>query len=552
VVLTSGQTLAPLRNPEAPAEKRKTYAGWLGLFLVILFVSYVRIRLLDFPLERDEGEFAYYAQLLLQMIPPFGGVYTMKLPGTALCYAAIMGLLGQTTTAIHLGLWLVNGLAILLLFVLVKKLLSPRVALIAAASFAVLSLGPGVNGFAAHATQFVVLFALAGTLVLLQGLERRTWPWFLGSGLLFGLSFLMKQPAVFFGGFGLSVILLEEYRARPRHLKSAISRVSLFGTGALFPLAVIVAVASRFEGFDKFWFWTFRYPLIYATQVPLAEAPKQFLSRFALVSANFVWLWGLAGAGLLALCLDQRLKGKRSFITLFLLFSCLSVLPGFHFWPHYFVTCLSAVAILIALAVDYARVFLVRRLKWSFWGYLPAAAFLLILVLGVYGERNFFFLERPETLSRVFYEANPFIESIKISEFLKARTSKADKIAVIGSEPQIYFYTQRLAATGYIYTYMMMESQPDNLAMQKEMAAEIEKAGPKYLIVVNVGYSWAPGEHSPRFIFDWLAGYREHYVPVGIAEIVSFDETRYYWLQEAQDHRVESPNSVVIYERKDE
>ena len=32
----------------------------------MLFVIIVRIRLLDFPLERDEGEYAYMGQLILQ------------------------------------------------------------------------------------------------------------------------------------------------------------------------------------------------------------------------------------------------------------------------------------------------------------------------------------------------------------------------------------------------------------------------------------------------------------------------------------------------------
>lgn len=37
------------------------------------------------PLERDEGEYAYAGQLMLQGIPPYQLAYNMKLPGT---YAA--------------------------------------------------------------------------------------------------------------------------------------------------------------------------------------------------------------------------------------------------------------------------------------------------------------------------------------------------------------------------------------------------------------------------------------------------------------------------------
>ena len=43
---------------------------WAIVLVIIFFAAMVRIRLLDIPLERDEGEYAYTGQLLLQGIPP--------------------------------------------------------------------------------------------------------------------------------------------------------------------------------------------------------------------------------------------------------------------------------------------------------------------------------------------------------------------------------------------------------------------------------------------------------------------------------------------------
>jgi hypothetical protein len=51
---------------------------------VILAVIAARIRLLSAPLERDEGEYGYLGQLILQGIPPYGVAANMKLPGTYL------------------------------------------------------------------------------------------------------------------------------------------------------------------------------------------------------------------------------------------------------------------------------------------------------------------------------------------------------------------------------------------------------------------------------------------------------------------------------------
>jgi hypothetical protein len=78
---------------------------------------------------------------------------------------------------------------------------------------------------------------------------------------------------------------------------------------------------------------------------------------------------------------------------------------------------------------------------------------------------------------------------------------------VIGSEPEIYFYSHRRSATGYIYTYPLMERQSLAAKMQKEMTAEIEKADPEYVVWVNHTLSWAANADSDKGIFDWWQGY---------------------------------------------
>src|SRR5690242_21560976 len=98
-------------------------APWLILGLTILLILAIRVRLRDMPLERDEGEYAYAGQLLLQGVPPYKEAYNMKLPGTYVAYAVIMALFGQTPTGIHLGVAVGNALSIILVFLLGRKLL---------------------------------------------------------------------------------------------------------------------------------------------------------------------------------------------------------------------------------------------------------------------------------------------------------------------------------------------------------------------------------------------------------------------------------------------
>src|SRR5205807_6764166 len=99
--------------------------GWCVLAaLVFGLVIAVRIRLLDIPLERDEGEYAYAGQLMLQGIPPYTLAYSMKFPGTYASYALIMSIFGQTIFGIHFGLLLVNAATIALIFFLGRRLIN--------------------------------------------------------------------------------------------------------------------------------------------------------------------------------------------------------------------------------------------------------------------------------------------------------------------------------------------------------------------------------------------------------------------------------------------
>src|ERR1035441_9938965 len=93
---------------------------WMVVLLVMLGAGLLRWRLLDMPLERDEGEYAYAGQLMLQGIPPYQLACNMKLPGTYAAYAALMAVFGQSIAGIHWGLMLVNCAAILLVYRLGK------------------------------------------------------------------------------------------------------------------------------------------------------------------------------------------------------------------------------------------------------------------------------------------------------------------------------------------------------------------------------------------------------------------------------------------------
>jgi hypothetical protein len=113
----------------------------------------------------------------------------------------------------------------------------------------------------------------------------------------------------------------------------------------------------------------------------------------------------------------------------------------------------------------------------------------------------------PAQAVRDIYGTTLFSEVSKVADYLNANTAKDARVAVLGSEPEIYFHAHRPSASGYIYTYPLMETHSYALKMQEEMIAEIERSKPEYFVYVDDDYSWLPRENSQHRLDDWWKAY---------------------------------------------
>ena len=326
------------------------FIAWALLAMALIFAIYVRVRLREFPLERDEGEFAYAGQLILQGVPPYQLAYNMKLPGTYIAYAALMAVFGQTTAGIHLGLLAVNLATLVLLYRFVRELFDPFSAGMAALAYSILSVSPAVLGMAAHATHFVAFFGLAGTYLLWRHLQSGRWWQAFASGLLLGIAFLMKQQGVFLMIFGGGFLLLHGLLLATYPRKRLPVALGLYSLAAVLPYGLICFWLWRAGVWEKFWFWTVEYASKYVQRFPLSVAGT-FLWQHASNIVEPNWPLGLlALAGIAGVAILGRGKpGLRSFVFGFLVFSFFCVCPGFYFREHYFIVMLPAVATLIGV-----------------------------------------------------------------------------------------------------------------------------------------------------------------------------------------------------------
>jgi 4-amino-4-deoxy-L-arabinose transferase-like glycosyltransferase len=527
-------------------KENRTCSLLLSMLALLAFATalYVRIRLLGTPLERDEGEYAYVAQLLLKGIPPYTYAYTMKLPGIALVYALFMSIFGQSAAGIHIGLLLVNTACTGLVYLLGRRLFTHDTALIAAAFYALLSLSQSVMGIFAHATHLVVLFSLAGMILLDRALKRTQPPLILLAGICFGMAFLMKQHAAVLIPFALA---FQIWPSDKGNRKLFLRDCTIFLTGAAAPYIIVALWLFKAGVFARFWFWTVQYAREYATGLSLTAGFNEFVQQFTPIIKGNLPIWLLAAAGLFAHCGRSGSSVEKLFLSGYLTASIVMVSQGLYFRPHYFVLLLPPIAILAAYATQSAK-----RLLSGFSGsLLPPLIVATATLFFIYSESDYLFRLSPVEVSRRIYSTNPFPEAIRIAKYIKEHTSAQDKVAILGSEPEMLFYSDRLSATGHIYMYGLMEGHRYAGEMQARVIEEIEQAAPLFIVVVHNSASWLLRSDSVNRILDWGDCYIPlRYDEVGIVEIFGDKPTRYFWDKDAVGHDPEAESFVSIYRRR--
>lgn len=578
-------TSVPSSSPKRKPEINSSFSNFLGsnnfyfilLGIVVLTVTIVRWRLAPMPLERDEGEYAYFGHLILNGKTPYQEAYNMKLPGIYYMYALIMAVFGETYKGIHIGFLVMNAGTMCLLYFSFRNFFNPMTGLITAGFYGLMAMSNNVLGFAAHATHFAVFYVALGLLFLAPpppeggntGVDTQSpsqpskgiWRAFL-TGAMLGMAFLMKQQAVYFILFGGIMFLTDV------NIKSPLrgGRGALFySLGAFVPYIIVLLVMLATGTFDKFWFWTVQYAGKYVSGVPWESGKELLRMTFSPIWEEHKWIYILAMAGAV-IVLFTKFSIKQKILSIsFALFGILATTPGFFFRQHYFIVALPGVALLAGIAIDYAgRLIAPRPPKGEQGGKVPpiggirgALAVLLPLAILFFLFNNtlskgkfYYSTENPVMLCKAIYGTNPFTESVEIANYIKANSNDTDKIAVLGSEPQIPFYANRKSATGHIYTYGLMEIHEYNLKMQEEMISEIEKAKPLFLVFVNVPFSWLTKPDSPKRIFEWYNKYSaENYTIVGLADIPDRGPSSFYWNEDAK-RNPKNQNSVWVFKRK--
>ena len=221
----------------------------------------------------------------------------------------------------------------------------------------------------------------------------------------------------------------------------------------------------------------------------------------------------------------------------------------FDFREHYFLLILPGLAVLVGLAIVSLQFTTENRALKA----VPPLICLLLLGLSIFQQHDFFFRLPANVVNRTVYAgAAPYADMPAVGGYIAGHSSPSASVAVLGSEPEIYFYARRHPATGYICTYPLMESQPYAAQMQAEMISEIETNKPQFLVFVSNPSSWHTEPGSDRSIFDWFTKYSgTNYDRVALVDELAPDKTVFVSGKQIKNYHLAGPDYVGVFRRKD-
>ena len=152
----------------------------------------------------------------------------------------------------------------------------------------------------------------------------------------------------------------------------------------------------------------------------------------------------------------------------------------------------------------------------------------------IINQWQYLFVLNPLQISRLTYGANPFIESLEIAKYIEDHSNPNDRVVIIGSEPQINFYSHRRSSTGYVFVDQLVQNHPFARAMQQEYIKEVESTPPKFIVMINVPTSWCLTPTSEKLIFQWVDQYTN----------------KYYWNDQADPQKLKAFLGAAIFMRK--
>ncbi|MBP6993950.1 hypothetical protein KBB12_01805 [Candidatus Woesebacteria bacterium] len=465
-----------------------TILSLLGVFVLLIIL---RSNSIHTPFERDEGEYAYSARLLLRGDVPFTESFLQKPPPIIFTYAigqlfdpngvaaprvlAMLFLLGTIYLVGYIGykeFGLLVGIASMWIVV-------PMV------SF------PYLTALAANTEVFMLLPLTATVALYVKMKSQESTPYYqhILVGFLSTIAILYKPIAVFPLIFLFGVWVVNIWK-RHHNRNKLLFVLSFWCIGCVISSTVFLGYFLLRGAGPYMWDSIVDFNSHYVTFFGLGFT--YLLRRFS----QFATTW----TPLIFLLVWALVRESKKLWLYFGLF--ITSLLGIFQTPigHYYLMLMPFWALITAYAIYSLASYIDNQAK-LFFTFLFTAIVVVYMLLGV---REQFTMTSAEIGQWVYGRTSPFAESLVVGKKLNELTNPTDSVFVAGSEPQILYYADRKSSSRFVITYPFIIKTPKQLIYQKEAARELTDHPPSAIVLSQKSESGLWDEASPSYFRDFL------------------------------------------------
>ncbi len=499
-----------------------------GKFVAVIIAALLISRLptLFHPfIDVDEALFAIFAKIWQHGGIPYIHAVETKALGVYCFYTLASWLSGSlpeiNMVAVHLLTIVWMGLTAWVVGRIASRVANERVGLWAALLFVIFSACFVPKIVAASMTTLLLLPMCIAMDLILRDDDARTSLMSFAAGLMVAAATLIKYQA----GIMIFVILGYLWSCRTSW-RTALRHSVFFIIGGLPLPAIMLGYLHHLGALQDFWYWNFGGSMHYiasgAGTIDLAAKLKSHVLPY--LACTFP-IWILTGMQLRQWWRQGR-SGRKPLETGVWIWFFLCIIPvclGKRFYGHYFLILMPQLCILSAMQ------FVSKRRRWV----VPATAILFIATL------------IPRYYPRPIYDRmhEEIISDYQLyGDYLKSHTQSEDRILVWGFSPAIYWYADRLPATRFLWSDVLVGRAP---GLQGSIEATMDFSKLERPELWEMFYADL-NAHTPAYIIDMA--------PTGMHNYTRFPMSRYPRLMDylASNYIQESDlNGAKVYRRAD-
>jgi hypothetical protein len=508
---------------------------WLGFAGIgVLFVA-LRWNNFNTPLTRDEGEYAYAAQLLERGGSPYQHAFIQKPPMVIYSYAFADWLMPQCYWSPRILAGVFVALATVLLGYAVWLEFGTSVAWLAMWLTTLMIPAPELDQFAANTEMFLLLPLLTLVAVFVREQHRgyRPWHWWV-AGFAAIAAVLYKYTVVPLAA--LIFIAWVSKTVRTQDARQLVRRLFPACAGVVTAAALMLGFFIIHDGGRQLWECTVLFNCHYV------QSGNFGLSGFWFNLKTFWSAWWilflLSGAAFL------RPAARIWFWAC--LFGCAWLCTGASVYGHYYILLMPFWAVLAANGIKTAGELLASLLKRPSSGIVGVMAAITVF-LCLLPDLPWIACPPARFSPAKFGGQNPFAESPLVANRVAELSAPDDLVFIAGSEPQILCYAHRFSPTRFITMYPLMIPSPLAPEYQREAIQDLEQRLPTLIVLVRANTSWLQDRNSPKdFTGQLKILLGQDYTRIG-----GFvpDATNGFWAEPLSDTQFDC-SSLVLFKRK--